>query len=150
MLEKDEISYYIEIYNDYQDTPIVIRNINNFDFNNLMSHRDQNFREFTLIVIKRLNTKENTTTITPIIAIYNKNNWKQRDYFCSDIYGSGRVKIIYTNRKQTLEFNWNIINIPSNSQEEMMDIYNLISNKLKTKKRRVLKRKKIAFNIFSS
>ena len=83
-------------------------------------------------------TKGNTTTVRPLMIIYNKKDWKVESYDIEDYYGS-RTKTLCSNRKQTLDFAGKLIELPCNNQNAIINKFNITSkiliakNKIKGK-----------------
>ena len=69
-------SYELHCYNNHNDYPVAMVNTDEFLFEKLLSDQNSNIRNFSLIIILKSRQQVETTTIKPIIAIYNKNIWK--------------------------------------------------------------------------
>ena len=70
--EEKQVCYNIQVYNDFVDFPITMTNIEDFEFDKLLSHPNPKVRAFNFIVITKCTTKGNTTTVRPLMIIYNK------------------------------------------------------------------------------
>ena len=118
--EEKQVCYNMQVYNDFVDFPFAMTNIEDFEFDKLLSHPNPEIRAFNFILITKCTTKGNTTTVRPLMIIYNKNDWKVR---CVDIEGicSSRTKTICSNRKQTLDFAGKLIELPCNNQNAIIN-----------------------------
>lgn len=124
--EEKQVCYNMQVYNDFVDFPFAMTNIEDFEFDKLLSHPNPEVRAFNFILITKCTTKGNTTTVKPLMIIYNKNDWKVR---CVDIEGicSSRIKTICSNRKQTLDFAGKLIELPCNNQNAIINKFNITS-----------------------
>jgi len=122
--EEKQVCYNMQIYNDYVDFPIAMTNIEDFEFDGLLFHPNPRVRAFNFIVITKCTTKGNSTTVQPIIVIYDKKDWKVKSGY---VKGSVRMKTSCSNRKQTLDFAGNLIKIPCNNQNEIINRFNITS-----------------------
>ena len=122
--------YNIQVYNDYVDFPIAMANIEDFEFEKLLSHPNPQIREFNFIVITKCTTERNTTKVQPIIVIYNKNDWDVRNEYIEDIYHNMHLRTACGNRCQRLEFAGDLIKWPCSNQDELINRFNLVSKKL--------------------
>lgn len=120
--EEKEISYNMQVYNNFVDFPIAMTNIGNFEFDKLLFHPNPKVREFNFIVIIKCTRVNKSTGVKPIIIIYNKKDWKVRKY-----KESSYTKTIFTNRKQTLDFKGKLIELPCNNQNEIINKFNIVS-----------------------
>ena len=126
--EEKQVCYNMQVYNDFVDFPFAMTNIEDFEFDKLLSHPNPEIRAFNFILI----------TKCTLMIIYNKNDWKVR---CVDIEGicSSRIKTICSNRKQTLDFAGKLIELPCNNQNAIINKFNITSkiliakNKIKGK-----------------
>ena len=124
--------------NSKEENTMSENNIEDFEFDKLLSHPNPEVRAFNFIVITKCTTKGNTTTVRPLMIIYNKNDWKVRCVDIEDYYGS-RTKTLCSNRKQTLDFAGKLIELPCNNQNAIINKFNIISkiliakNKIKGK-----------------
>ena len=136
--EEKQVCYNIQVYNDFVDFPITMTNIEDFEFDKLLSHPNPKVRAFNFIVITKCTTKGNTTTVRPLMIIYNKKDWKVESCDIEGYYGS-RTKTLCSNRKQTLEFAGKLIELPCNNQNSIINKFNIASkiliakNKIKEK-----------------
>lgn len=136
--EEKQVCYNMQVYNDFVDFPIAMTNIEEFEFDKLLSHPNPEVRAFNFIVITKCTTKGNTTTVRPLMIIYNKKDWKVESYDIEDYYGS-RTKTLCSNRKQTLDFAEKLIELPCNNQNAIINKFNITSkiliakNKIKGK-----------------
>lgn len=119
--EEKEICYNMQVYNNFVDFPIAMTNIENFEFDKLLTHPNPKVREFSLIVITKCISVNKSTVVKPIIIIYNKKDWNVRKY-----KESSYTKTIFTNRKQTLDFR-KLIELPCNNQNEIINKFNIVS-----------------------
>ena len=122
--------YNMQVYNDYVDFPIAVANIEDFEFEKLLSHPNPQVREFNFIVITKCTTEGNTTNVQPIIVIYNKNDWDVRNEYIEDIYHNMHLRTACGNRCQRLEFAGDLIKWPCSNQDELINRFNLVSKKL--------------------
>ena len=122
--------YNMQVYNDYVDFPIAMANIEDFEFEKLLSHPNPQIREFNFIVITKCTTEGNTTNVQPIIVIYNKNDWDVRNEYIEDIYHNMHLRTACGNRCQRLEFAGDLIKWPCSNQDELINRFNLVSKKL--------------------
>ena len=122
--------YNMQVYNDYVDFPIAMTNIEDFEFEKLLSHPNPQVREFNFIVITKCTTERNTTKVQPIIVIYNKNDWDVRNEYIEDIYHNMHLRTACGNRCQRLEFAGDLIKWPCSNQDELINRFNLVSKKL--------------------
>ena len=122
--------YNMQVYNDYVDFPIAMANIEDFEFEKLLSHPNPQVREFNFIVITKCTTEGNTTNVQPIIVIYNKNDWDVRNEYIEDIYHNMHLRTACGNRCQRLEFAGDLIKWPCSNQDELINRFNLVSKKL--------------------
>ena len=76
--EEKQVCYNMQVYNDFVDFPIAMTNIKDFEFDKLLSHPNPKVRAFPFIVITKCTTKGNTTTVRPLMIIYNKKDWKEK------------------------------------------------------------------------
>ena len=124
------VEYNMQVYNDYVDFPIAMTNIEDFEFEKLLSHPNPQVREFNFIVITKCTTERNTTKVQPIIVIYNKNDWDVRNEYIEDIYHNMHLRTACGNRCQRLEFAGDLIKWPCSNQDELINRFNLVSKKL--------------------
>ena len=124
------VEYNMQVYNDYVDFPIAMTNIEDFEFEKLLSHPNPQVREFNFIVITKCTTEGNTTNVQPIIVIYNKNDWDVRNEYIEDIYHNMHLRTACGNRCQRLEFAGDLIKWPCSNQDELINRFNLVSKKL--------------------
>lgn len=124
------VEYNMQVYNDYVDFPIAMTNIEDFEFEKLLSHPNPQVREFNFIVITKCTTEGNTTNVQPIIVIYNKNDWDVRNEYIEDIYHNMHLRTACGNRCQRLEFAGDLIKCPCSNQDELINRFNLVSKKL--------------------
>ena len=124
------VEYNMQVYNDYVDFPIAMTNIEDFEFEKLLSHPNPQVREFNFIVITKCTTEGNTTNVQPIIVIYNKNDWDVRNEYIEDIYHNMHLRTACGNRCQRLEFAGDLIKWPCSTQDELINRFNLVSKKL--------------------
>ena len=122
--------YNMQVYNDYVDFPIAVANIEDFEFEKLLSHPNPRVREFNFILITKCTTERNTTKVQPIIVIYNKNDWDVRNEYIEDIYHNMHLRTACGNRCQRLEFAGDLIKWPCSNQDELINRFNLVSKKL--------------------
>lgn len=120
--EERKICYNIQVYNDFVDFPIAVSYIESFQFEKLLTHPNPKVRAFNFIVITKCTTIGNSTAVKPIIIIYNDKEWEVRK-FKEESY----TKTLFTNRKQTLNFNGKLIELPCNNQNEIINKFNIIS-----------------------
>ena len=71
--EEKQVCYNMQVYNDFVDFPFAMTNIEDFEFDKLLSHPNPEVRAFNFILITKCTTKGNTTTVKPLMIIYNKN-----------------------------------------------------------------------------
>ena len=109
--------YNIQVYNSYVDFPISMTNIEDFNFEKLLSHPNPQVREFNFIVITKCTTEGNTTTVQPIIVIFNKNDWNVRCEYIENLYHNVSIKTVCSNRCQILDFTGDLIKFPCSNQE---------------------------------
>ena len=122
--------YNIQVYNSYVDFPISMTNIEDFNFEKLLSHPNPQVREFNFIVITKCTTEGNTTTVQPIIVIFNKNDWNVRCEYIENLYHNVSIKTVCCNRCQILDFTGDLIKFPCSNQEEIINRFNISSKKL--------------------
>lgn len=122
--------YNMQVYNSYVDFPISMTNIEDFNFEKLLSHPNPQVREFNFIVITKCTTEGNTTTVQPIIVIYNKNDWNVRCEYIENLYHNVSIKTVGSNRCQSLDFTGDLIKFPCSNQEEIINRFNISSKKL--------------------
>ena len=122
--------YNMQVYNDYTDFPIVMTNIENFELEQLLSHPNPRVREFNFIIITKCTTVGKTTTILPIIVIYNRNDWDVKSEHVEDLYHHTSLKTSCSNRCQRLDFADNLKKFPCSNQNEIINRFNAISRKL--------------------
>lgn len=122
--------YNMQVYNSYVDFPISMTNIEDFNFEKLLSHPNPQVREFNFIVITKCTTEGNTTTVQPIIVIYNKNDWNVRCEYIENLYHNVSIKTVCSNRCQSLDFTGDLIKFPCSNQEEIINRFNISSKKL--------------------
>ena len=122
--------YNIQVYNSYVDFPISMTNIEDFDLKKLLSHPNPQVREFNFIVITKCTTEGNTTTVQPIIVIFNKNDWNVRCEYIENLYHNVSIKTVCSNRCQILDFTGDLIKFPCSNQEEIINRFNISSKKL--------------------
>lgn len=121
------VEYNMQVYNDYVDFPIAMTNIEDFEFEKLLSHPNPQVREFNFIVITKCTTEGNTTNVQPIIVIYNKNDWDVRNEYIEDIYHNMHLRTACGNRCQRLEFAGDLIKWPCSNQDELINRFNFVS-----------------------
>ena len=122
--------YNIQVYNSYDGFPIAMTNVNVFEFEKLLSHPNPRVNAFNFIVITRCVEQGNTTTIKPIILIYDKNEWKVKS---ENIENTNTIKTYCSCVKEALDFNGKLIKLACNSQTEIINMFNIISKVLITK-----------------
>ena len=122
--------YNIQVYNSYVDFPISMTNIEDFNFEKLLSHPNPQVREFNFIVITKCTTEGNITTVQPIIVIFNKNDWNVRCEYIENLYHNVSIKTVCSNRCQILDFTGDLIKFPCSNQEEIINRFNISSKKL--------------------
>ena len=125
-----KVYYSLEIYNNYVNFPIAQADIENFELDELLFHLNSKIREFSLIIIKKVIEKENITIVTPLIAIYNKNDWKVKSHFEKRYLNGYHIKTYCSNDKQTLTMSGNLIKIPCNTQNKIITTFKAICNVL--------------------
>ena len=130
MNDMSKVYYNLEIYNNYVNFPIVQADIENFELDELLFHPNLKIREFNLIIIKKVIEKENITIVTPLIAIYNKNDWKVKSNFEKRYFNGYHMKTYCSNEKQTLTMTGKLIKIPCNTQNNIITTFNAICNVL--------------------
>ena len=139
--------YNMQVYNDYVDFPIAVANIEDFEFEKLLSHPNPRVREFNFILITKCTTERNTTKVQPIIVIYNKNDWDVRNEYIEDIYHNMHLRTACGNRCQRLEFAGDLIKWPCSNQDELINRFNFVSkiliakNKIKSKIKSLIRHK---------
>ena len=119
--------YNMQVYNDYVDFPIAMANIEDFEFEKLLSHPNPQIREFNFIVITKCTTERNTTKVQPIIVIYNKNDWNVRNEYIEDLYHNMIPKTTCSNRCQRFDFAGDLIKLPCSIQDELINRFNFVS-----------------------
>ena len=119
--------YNMQVYNDYVDFPIAMDNIEDFEFEKLLSHPNPQIREFNFIVITKCTTERNTTKVQPIIVIYNKNDWNVRNEYIEDLYHNMIPKTTCSNRCQRFDFAGDLIKLPCSNQDELINRFNFVS-----------------------
>ena len=125
--------YNMQVYNDYVDFPIAMANIEDFEFEKLLSHPNPQIREFNFIVITKCTTERNTTKVQPIIVIYNKNDWNVRNEYIEDLYHNMIPKTTCSNRCQRFDFAGDLIKLPCSNQDELINRFNFVSKILNAK-----------------
>ena len=119
--------YNMQVYNDYVDFPIAMANIEDFEFEKLLSHPNPQIREFNFIVITKCTTERNTTKVQPIIVIYNKNDWNVRNEYIEDLYHNISLKTACSNRRQKFDFAGVLKKLPCSNQDELINRFNFVS-----------------------
>ena len=119
--------YNMQVYNDYVDFPIAMANIEDFEFEKLLSHPNPQIREFNFIVITKCTTERNTTKVQTIIVIYNKNDWNVRNEYIEDLYHNMIPKTTCSNRCQRFDFAGDLIKLPCSNQDELINRFNFVS-----------------------
>ena len=119
--------YNMQVYNDYVDFPIAMANIEDFEFEKLLSHPNPQIREFNFIVITKCTTERNTTKVQPIIVIYNKNDWNVRNEYIEDLYHNMIPKTTCSNRCQRFDFAGDLKKLPCSNQDELINRFNFVS-----------------------
>lgn len=139
-----QISYSVSVYNKYVDYPIATASIEEFDFNELLSHPNHRVREFSFIDITKCIKKEKTTIVKPLIVIYKKKDWEVKTV----IRGNCKYELIGTLCScghHWVNFNGILVKVPCNNQEEIINRFNTVSKMLvsknKVKCKSLLKRK---------
>ena len=61
--EEKQVCYNMQVYNDFVDFPFAMTNIEDFEFDKLLSHPNPEVRAFNFIVITKCTTKGNTYEI---------------------------------------------------------------------------------------
>lgn len=122
----NNVEYNMQVYNDFYDFPLAMTSIQNFEFDKLLFHPNPKVRKFNFIVITKCITKENTTTVQPIVIIYDKSSWK----ITSEKGKESSIRIHCSNEKEALDFAGNLIKIPCNSQEGIINWFHIISRML--------------------
>ena len=121
------VEYNMQVYNDYVDFPIAMANIEDFEFEKLLSHPNPQIREFNFIVITKCTTERNTTKVQPIIVIYNKNDWNVRNEYIEDLYHNISLKTACSNRRQRFDFAGDLKKLPCSNQDELINRFNFVS-----------------------
>ena len=137
--------YNMQVYNDYVDFPIAMANIEDFEFEKLLSHPNPQIREFNFIVITKCTTERNTTKVQPIIVIYNKNDWNVRNEYIEDLYHNMIPKTTCSNRCQRFDFAGDLIKLPCSNQDELINRFNFVSKILiaKNKIKSLIRHKRV-------
>ena len=131
MIDKiQNISYDLQIYNNYADYPIVWgANIENFDFGKLLNHPSPEIREFSFILITKFLKYEDKTTVIPLMIIYLKQDWEIHFEYSKTYFGL-RKSTSCSNSYQSMSFAGKLKKYPCRTQEEMMDKCNRICSAL--------------------
>ena len=136
-----KIYYKLEFYNNYVDFPIGTANLDDFEIGKILYHPNIKIRDFSFILISRIKEYNDSYETKPLIAIYNKNDWKvftkiQRHYFNNERHwydGGLFLKTYFKDRHQMMDIHGRIKKFPCNTQEEMINKFNVISNILNEK-----------------
>ncbi len=136
-----KIYYRLEVYNNYVDFPIGTANIDDFEIEKLLYNPNIRIRDFSFILISRIKEYNDGYESKPLIAIYNKNTWKvysriERHYFRTERHwfdGGLFVKTFFRDRHQMMDINGTVKKIPCNTQEEIINKFNVISKILNEK-----------------
>ncbi len=134
MVDKiQDISYDLQIYNNYADYPIVwSASIENFDFEKLLTHPNPEIREFSFILITKYLKYEDKTTVIPLMIIYLKQDWEIHFEYFKTYFGF-RKSTSCSNRYQSMSFAGKLKKYPCKTQEEMMNKCNRICSTLTIK-----------------
>ena len=62
--EEKQVCYNMQVYNDFVDFPFAMTNIEDFEFDKLLSHPNPEVRAFNFILITKCTTKGNTYEMT--------------------------------------------------------------------------------------
>ena len=119
--------YSMQVYNDYVDFPIAMPNIEDFEFEKLLSHPNPQIREFNFIVITKCTSERNTTKVQPIIVIYNKNDWNVRNEYIEDLYHNISLKTACSKRHQRFDFAGDLRKLTCSNQHELINRFNFVS-----------------------
>lgn len=123
--EKEQVCYDVQVWNSYDDFPVAMSTIENFEIEKLLYHLIPRVRAFSFIVITKCVYHENVTSVYPMAVIYNKNDWKVINI---------DMKTTFYNGKEDLRFLTDgLTQLPCDNQNEMINEFNIISNKLTTK-----------------
>lgn len=123
--EKEQVCYDVQVWNSYDDFPVAMSTIENFEIEKLLYHFIPNFRTFSFIAITKCVNHENATRVYPIAVIYNKNDWK--------VNNMDRKTVFYNGKEDLVFFTDGLMQLPCDNQNEMVNEFNIISNKLTTK-----------------
>lgn len=137
-------TYGIECYSAYNDYPVAMSTVDEFNIDILLSEPNPNLKNFSFIAISKHTEIENTITIEPLLVIYDKNIWKIN--YRLKKYWLGLTNLgIKTNCScphHSLDYFGKLQKFPCHNQEELIRKYNIIAEKLKYKgKYRTLIRK---------
>lgn len=129
--------YSVDVYNKYVDNAFAHANLDDFNIEELLLNANPNIREFSFILIRKKIEKKGIVISKPIIAIYDKNIWKKHCYFTKERFNfkfNFHTEYSCIHHLERFDKN-NLINIPCNSQEEMLSEFNIISKLLINKDR---------------
>lgn len=142
----NKIYYRLSVYNRYVDLPYANANLDDFDFEDLLTHPNERVREFSFIVISKHIEKKESKIVKPLIAIYNKNIWHSNRKLLTSSNGKLGIRTEYSCTHHYEWFDNILINIPCNNQDEIINRFNIISNilvpKNKKKNKMLLKQKR--------
>ena len=123
--EKKQICYNIQVWNSFYDFPIAMSSIENFEIEKLLYHFNPRVRAFNFIVITRCVNYENTTCVYPMAVLYNKNDWKVQDMDMKKRFYNGKEDLVFLAD--------GLMELPCDNQSEMINKFNVVSNRLTIK-----------------
>lgn len=123
--EKEQVCYDVQVWNSYDDFSVAMSTIENFEIEKLLYHLIPRVRTFSFIAITKCVNHGNVTNVYLMAVIYNKNDWKVNNINKKTIFYNGKEDLVFLTD--------GLMQLPCDNQNEMINEFNIISNKLTTK-----------------